>query len=95
MIVKIHTSHPFQLRDCDLGPIVNRDLTRRVRTVNGLTAHKALAQKDLGFAAKLVQAADKRANLYQPPPPDAEAEPEGAAGQGVSCLGFSCATSGS
>lgn len=45
----------LQLRDCDLGPIVNRDLTRRVRTVNGLTAHRAVAQNDLRMAAKIVQ----------------------------------------
>jgi hypothetical protein len=53
------------LRDCDLGSIVNRDLTRRVRTVNGITVHKAVAQNDLRQAAKLVQIYDKRAGLYQ------------------------------
>lgn len=30
----------IRLRDCELGPIVNRDLTRRIRTVAGLTADK-------------------------------------------------------
>ena len=53
--------------------LMNRDLTRRVRTVNGLTAHKAVAQNDLRLAAKLVQAYDKKWGLYQKPPRE---EPE-------------------
>jgi hypothetical protein len=55
----------IRLRDCDLGSIVNRDLTRRVRTVNGVTVHKAVAQNDLRQAAKLVQIYDRRAGLHQ------------------------------
>ncbi|KHN86405.1 Serrate RNA effector molecule -like protein [Toxocara canis] len=55
-----------RIRDCDLGAIINRDLARRVRTVNGVTAHKQVAQNDLRQAAKLTALYDKKAGLYQP-----------------------------
>ncbi|VDK45567.1 unnamed protein product [Anisakis simplex] len=54
-----------RIRECDLGAIINRDLTRRVRTVNGVTAHKQVAQNDLRQAAKLTAFYDKKAGLYQ------------------------------
>uniref|UniRef100_A0A158R582 Serrate RNA effector molecule homolog n=1 Tax=Syphacia muris TaxID=451379 RepID=A0A158R582_9BILA len=56
----------FRIRDCDLGAIVNRDLARRVRSVNGITGHKQVAQNDLRLAAKLVTVFDKKTNIYQP-----------------------------
>uniref|UniRef100_A0A914V1P4 Serrate RNA effector molecule homolog n=1 Tax=Plectus sambesii TaxID=2011161 RepID=A0A914V1P4_9BILA len=72
----------IRLRDCDLGAIVNRDLTRRVRTVNGVTVHKSVAQNDLRLASKLVQIYDKRAGLHQDDASDGEQKktdlPEGA-----------------
>lgn len=55
----------IRLKDCDLGAIVNRDLTRRIRTVNGVTAHKQVAQNDLRLAARLVQVCDKKWGLWQ------------------------------
>ncbi|MFH4979600.1 hypothetical protein AB6A40_006309 [Gnathostoma spinigerum] len=54
-----------RIGDCDLGAIVNRDLTRRVRVVNGITGHKTVAQNDLRQAAKLTAMYDKKAGLYQ------------------------------
>lgn len=54
-----------QVRDCDFGAIVNRDLVKRLRNVNGATAHKTIAQNDLRLAARLCQIFDARANLYQ------------------------------
>ena len=30
----------IRLRDCDMGAIVNRDLSRRIRPINGITQHK-------------------------------------------------------
>jgi hypothetical protein len=42
-----------RLRDCDLGAIVNRDLSRRVRPVNGITAHKTLVRSDIKLVAKV------------------------------------------
>ncbi|KAI5712438.1 hypothetical protein M8J75_008343 [Diaphorina citri] len=37
----------IRLRDCELGAIVNRDLSRRVRTVSGLTSLKPVVQFDM------------------------------------------------
>ncbi|KRZ10421.1 Serrate RNA effector molecule -like protein [Trichinella zimbabwensis] len=45
----------IRLRDCDLGAIVNRDLSRRIRVTNGIAAHRAVAQSDLRLAATVVQ----------------------------------------
>merc|ERR1719431_1980404 len=44
----------IRLRDCELGPIVNRDLTRRIRTVAGLTADKRVVRNDIKLAAKII-----------------------------------------
>ncbi|XP_003368415.1 arsenite-resistance protein 2-like protein [Trichinella spiralis] len=54
----------IRLRDCDLGAIVNRDLSRRIRVTNGIAAHRAVAQSDLRLAATVVQMYDKRYNLW-------------------------------
>lgn len=47
-----------------MGAIVNRDLKRRVRSVNGVTLHKSVAQNDIRQAAKLVALYDHKANLF-------------------------------
>ena len=33
----------IRLRDCDMGAIVNRDLSRRIRPVNGVSMHKQVS----------------------------------------------------
>ena len=33
----------IRLRDCDMGAIVNRDLSRRIRPVNGIAQHKQVS----------------------------------------------------
>jgi len=53
-----------RLRDTELGPIVNRDLSRRVRTVNGITPHKTIVRNDIRLAAKLIQHLDSKWNLW-------------------------------
>uniref|UniRef100_A0A5S6PZ73 Serrate RNA effector molecule homolog n=1 Tax=Trichuris muris TaxID=70415 RepID=A0A5S6PZ73_TRIMR len=55
----------IRVKDCDLGAIVNRDLTRRIRAVNSITGHKTVMQNDLRHVARLVQMYDKRANLWE------------------------------
>ncbi|VDN60471.1 unnamed protein product [Dracunculus medinensis] len=55
----------IRIRDTDLGAIVNRDLVRRVRCVNGVTNHKQVAQNDLRQAARLTALCDKKAGLFQ------------------------------
>ncbi|VDN31305.1 unnamed protein product [Gongylonema pulchrum] len=56
----------LQIKDCDLGAVINRDIARRVRSVNGVTGHKQVAQNDLRQAAKLTAIYDKKNGLYQP-----------------------------
>eukprot|EP00095_Tigriopus_kingsejongensis_P006385 snap_masked-scaffold117_size339417-processed-gene-1.3 protein:Tk06385 transcript:snap_masked-scaffold117_size339417-processed-gene-1.3-mRNA-1 annotation:"serrate rna effector molecule-like protein" len=55
----------IRLRDCELGPIVNRDLTRRIRTVNGITVDRKVVRNDIKLAAKVVTNLDKRWSLWE------------------------------
>jgi len=55
----------IRLRDCDMGAIVNRDLSRRIRPVNGISQHKQVLKNDIRLAAKIVQNYDQRHNLFQ------------------------------
>ena len=43
----------IRLRDFELGPIVNRDLSRRIRTVNGITVDRKVVRNDIKLAGKL------------------------------------------
>ncbi|XP_033024917.1 serrate RNA effector molecule homolog [Lacerta agilis] len=54
----------IRLRECELSPGVNRDLTRRVRNVNGITQHKQILRNDIKLAAKLIQTMDDRTQLW-------------------------------
>lgn len=53
-----------RLRDCELAPVVNRDLSRRVRTVNGLTHHKPVVRNDIRLSARLIHSLDQRGALW-------------------------------
>ncbi|KAJ7313296.1 hypothetical protein JRQ81_004584 [Phrynocephalus forsythii] len=73
------TLQNIRLRDCELCPGVNRDLTRRVRNVNGITQHKQILRNDIKLAAKLIHTMDGRTQLWgageaQPP---SEVSPQG------------------
>lgn len=54
----------IRLRDCELGAIVNRDLSRRVRPVNGITAHKTIVRSDIKLCAKIAHNLDQKAGLW-------------------------------
>nr|CAG4643132.1 EOG090X04A7 [Ilyocryptus agilis] len=54
----------IRLRDTELGAIVNRDLSRRIRTVNGITSHKQVVRNDIRLAAKIIQNLDARIGLW-------------------------------
>ncbi|XP_077171282.1 serrate RNA effector molecule homolog isoform X2 [Paroedura picta] len=54
----------MRLRDCELSPGVNRDLTRRVRNVNGITQHKQILRNDIKLAAKLIHTLDDHTQLW-------------------------------
>lgn len=58
----------FQLRECELSPGVNRDLTRRVRNINGITQHKQIVRNDIKLAAKLIHTLDDRTQLWASEP---------------------------
>jgi len=56
------------MKDSELGAIVNRDLTRRVRTVNGITPHKTIVRNDIRLAAQVIQFLDSKWNLWDEDP---------------------------
>uniref|UniRef100_A0A3P8V0S2 Serrate, RNA effector molecule n=1 Tax=Cynoglossus semilaevis TaxID=244447 RepID=A0A3P8V0S2_CYNSE len=53
----------IRLRDCELSPVVNRDLCRRVRSVNGLTHHKPVVRNDIRLSARLIHSLDQKGEL--------------------------------
>jgi hypothetical protein len=55
----------IRLRDCELAPIVNRDLSRRVRPVNGITAHKSICKNDIKICAKIAHGLDEKYSLWK------------------------------
>ncbi|XP_042147817.1 serrate RNA effector molecule homolog isoform X3 [Ixodes scapularis] len=61
----------IRLRDCELGAIVNRDLSRRIRSVNGIASHKQVVRSDIKLAARIVHNLDEQRGLWSPG--DAEA----------------------
>lgn len=54
----------IRLRECELGAIVNRDLSRRIRPVNGITAHKQVVRSDIRISAKVALHLDSKAGLW-------------------------------
>jgi len=65
----------IRLRDFELGPIVNRDLSRRIRTVNGITVDRKVVRNNIKLAAKVITNLDKKWELWQKPqatPQDAD-----------------------
>jgi hypothetical protein len=55
----------IRLRDCELAPIVNRDLSRRVRPVNGITSHKTICKNDIKLCAKIAHSLDEKSGLWK------------------------------
>ncbi|EEC15560.1 arsenite-resistance protein, putative [Ixodes scapularis] len=56
----------IRLRDCELGAIVNRDLSRRIRSVNGIASHKQVVRSDIKLAARIVHNLDEQRGLWSP-----------------------------
>lgn len=54
----------IRLRDCEMGAIVNRDLSRRVRPVNGITLHKTIVRNDIKTCAKIIMGLDGKFQLW-------------------------------
>lgn len=55
----------IRIRDCELAPIVNRDLSRRVRPVNGITSHKTVCKNDIKLCAKIAHSLDEKSGLWK------------------------------
>ena len=49
---------------------MNSELKQRVRPVNGLTVHKAVAKQDIKHAAKIIQNLDNRFGIWDDLPED-------------------------
>lgn len=47
-----------------MGAIVNRDLSKRIRSVNGITSHKQVARNDMKICANIINNFDKRSGLW-------------------------------
>ncbi|KAG8195771.1 hypothetical protein JTE90_004777 [Oedothorax gibbosus] len=54
----------IRLRDSELGAIVNRDLSRRIRSVNGISSHKQVVRCDIKLAARIIQHLDGQKKLW-------------------------------
>lgn len=54
-----------KVKDVELSPVVNRDLSRRVRPISGAATAKQVIRDDIKLAAKLVRELDMRAALYE------------------------------
>lgn len=44
---------------------MNRDLSRRIRNVNGITCHKQIVRHDIKLSAKIVHNLDQRIGLWK------------------------------
>lgn len=65
----------YQLRECELGAIVNRDLQRRIRSVSGVTLERPVLRADARLAARLAHLLDTRTQLWSEQSADAEEKP--------------------
>lgn len=54
----------IRVKDVDLTPVVNRDVTNRVRAVTGLTCSPMCMQQDVVYALKLMKTLDEKRKLY-------------------------------
>lgn len=53
------------MRECELGAIVNRDLSKRIRSVNGITNHRQVARNDMKLCASIINNFDNRSGLWK------------------------------
>ena len=55
----------YQVKDSELNPVINRDLSRRVRPVAGFTVAKQIVRDDIKLAARIIRELDKKSRLYE------------------------------
>lgn len=75
-----------KIRDIDIGAIINKDLSRRVRTVNGIASHKSCVLADIRHAAKIIAQLDHQRKVWQKCEED-EAEPSISSDQPLKLFG--------
>uniref|UniRef100_H2Z9S1 Arsenite-resistance protein 2 homolog n=1 Tax=Ciona savignyi TaxID=51511 RepID=H2Z9S1_CIOSA len=66
----------LRLRDLELNPVVNRDLSRRVRPISGIAQHVQCARNDLRNVARLIMHLDQKWKLWEKKDEDKQAEGE-------------------
>jgi len=54
----------IRVKEMELNPVVNRDVSNRVRPVNGITCSPITMQLDMNFIIKLVKKLDEKHQLY-------------------------------
>jgi len=54
-----------QIKDSELNPVVNRDLSRRVRYVSGINFAKPVSREDIKLAAQLIRRLDNKSAVYE------------------------------
>lgn len=54
----------IRVKDMELNPVVNRDVSNRVRPVNGITCSPITMQLDMNFILKMVKKLDEKHQLY-------------------------------
>lgn len=54
----------IRIKDMELNPIVNRDVSNRVRSVNGITCSPVAMQLDMNFLMDFVKKLDEKHELY-------------------------------
>ena len=52
-----------RIRGCELGPVVNKDLSKRIRLVSAITNDSKVARNDIKLAAKVINNLDTKAGL--------------------------------
>ncbi|XP_066450018.1 serrate RNA effector molecule homolog isoform X1 [Eleutherodactylus coqui] len=55
----------IRLRECELSPVVNRELSWRIRHVNGIAQHRPILRNDIKLAARLIHTLDERGQLWK------------------------------
>uniref|UniRef100_A0A1E1XKC0 Serrate RNA effector molecule homolog n=1 Tax=Amblyomma sculptum TaxID=1581419 RepID=A0A1E1XKC0_AMBSC len=78
----------IRLRDCELGAIVNRDLSRRIRSVNGIASHKQVIRSDIKLAARIVHNLDNHRSLWTQPEAGTDPADSAASGETPATEGF-------
>ena len=75
-----------KIRDIDIGAIINKDLSRRVRTVDGIASHKSCVLADIRHAAKIIAQLDHQRKVWQKAD-EAEQEPSISSDQPLKLFG--------